>query len=90
MFKYNTNTLKKIEALFKDLGYKVRFEKGNFKPGYCILENKKVVVINKYFSLEARINSMIDIIMELAPEEADITQANLDFYKEMKATHFKP
>lgn len=45
--------------------YKVRYEKGNFKSGYCILETKKVVVINKFTPLESRINSLTEIINNL-------------------------
>ena len=45
--------------------YKVRYEKGNFKSGYCILETKKVVVINKFTPLESRINSLTEIISNL-------------------------
>lgn len=46
-------------------GYQVRYEKGNFKSGYCILETKKVVVINKFTPLESRINSLTEIIKNL-------------------------
>jgi hypothetical protein len=70
MFKYTTNALNKLEALFEELGYIVRYEKGNFNAGYCILENKKVVVINKYYTLEARINCLAEIIGSL---EVDTT-----------------
>ena len=42
--KANQSTLDKIEDLFKALGYKVRYERGNFKPGSCVLLASKVVV----------------------------------------------
>lgn len=64
MFKYTINTLKKIEELCKDAGYVVRYEKGNFNAGYCILEHKKVFVINKYFDTEARINCLVEILAD--------------------------
>ena len=41
----------KLENILESQEYKIRFEKGNFKSGYCIIKDKKVVVINKYFSL---------------------------------------
>lgn len=62
MFKYTTNTKKKIEQIFKESGYIIRYERGNFNAGYCILEKKKVVVINKFFGLEAQMNSLIEIL----------------------------
>ena len=42
-FKYSNHTLKKIENLFKEADYIVRYEKGRFNSGYCILENKNVI-----------------------------------------------
>ena len=65
MFKYNSGTLSKIEQLFREAGYLIRYEKGNFKAGYCILENKKVAVINKYYTLEAKINALMEILTQI-------------------------
>ncbi len=60
--KYNTATLKKVEDVFKEGGYTVRYEKGNFQNGFCILEKRRVVVINKFHEVEAKINSMVEIL----------------------------
>ena len=56
---------KKLELLLESQDYKIRFEKGNFKSGYCILRNKKVIIINKYFTLEGKIYALIEIIESL-------------------------
>lgn len=53
---------KKLELLLESQDYKIRFEKGNFKSGYCIIRNKKVIIINKYFTIEGKINALIEII----------------------------
>ena len=55
----------KLEHILESQEYKIRFEKGNFKSGYCIIKDKKVVVINKYFSLEGKINALIEIIKSI-------------------------
>jgi len=55
----------KLENILESQEYKIRFEKGNFKSGYCIIKDKKVVVINKYFSLEGKINALIKIIKSI-------------------------
>jgi len=55
----------KLENILKSQEYKIRFEKGNFKSGYCIIKDKKVVVINKYFSMEGKINALIEIIKSI-------------------------
>jgi hypothetical protein len=47
-FKYTPNTLKKLEQLFEEMSYIIRYEKGNFNSGYCLLEEKKIVVINRF------------------------------------------
>ena len=53
---------KKIELLLQSQDYKIRFEKGNFKSGYCIIRDKKVIIINKYFTTEGKIYALIEII----------------------------
>jgi hypothetical protein len=60
--KYNHNTLTKLERILSEAGYIVRYERGSFQSGYCILEAKKVVVLNKFLSSEGRINTLMDII----------------------------
>src|SRR5690349_17425481 len=62
MFKYTPNTLRKLEQLFEEARYMIRYEKGNFNSGYCILEERRVVVINKFLSIEGRINALIEIL----------------------------
>ncbi|HVT83670.1 MAG TPA: hypothetical protein VHD35_00635 [Chitinophagaceae bacterium] len=63
--KYTQSTLDKLNALVEETGYILRYERGTFQSGYCILENKKVVVLNKYLQLEGRINTLIDLIPQL-------------------------
>ena len=44
--KYTQSTLDKLEAIPEEAGYELRYERGTFQSGYCILEQKKVVVLN--------------------------------------------
>ena len=67
--KYTQTTLDKIEKLIGEAGYIVRYERGSFQSGFCILEDKKVVVLNKFLQLEGRINTLIDLIPQLKIEE---------------------
>jgi len=60
--KYTKQFQKKLENIFPNIGYKLRYEKGNFKSGYCILKNEKVVIINKYFTTEGKINTLVEIL----------------------------
>jgi hypothetical protein len=63
--KYTQATLDKIEAILDEAEYVLRYERGNFQSGYCILEQKKVVVLNKFLQLEGRINTLIDLVPQL-------------------------
>ncbi len=63
--KYTTNFLQKIESIFKSNTYMIRYEKGHFNSGYCILKDKNVIVVNKFFNTEAKVNCLIDILQEI-------------------------
>ena len=43
----------------------LRYERGTFQSGYCILEEKKVIVLNKFLQTEGRINTLVDLIPQL-------------------------
>ena len=60
--KYNQTTINKLEKILDEAGYIVRYERGSFQSGYCILEDKKVVVLNKFLNPEGRVNALMDII----------------------------
>ncbi len=66
MLKYTPQFLKKIEEVFEENAYKIRYEKGNFKSGYCIIEDRKMVVVNRFASTESRINTLLEILKVLA------------------------
>ena len=69
---------KKIESLLESQDYKIRFEKGNFKSGYCIIREKKVIIINKYFTTEGKISALIEIIdsINISPEKCSEQNLN--------------
>jgi len=63
--KYTQSTLDKLEKIVEEARYVIRYERGTFQSGYCILEQKKVVVLNKFLQTEGRINTLIDLIPQL-------------------------
>ena len=81
--KYTQTTLDKLESIVEEAGYVLRYERGTFQSGYCILEERKVVVLNKFLQLEGRINTMVDLIpqleinKELLSEESKKLQADI-------------
>jgi hypothetical protein len=81
--KYTQATLNKIEQVLEEASYIVRYERGTFQSGYCILEQKKVVVLNKFLQLEGRINTLIDIIPQLKVNPDDLTPEAKKTYDEV-------
>lgn len=78
--KYTRTYLKKLEALCQALSFKIRYEQGHFQSGYCILESKNVLIINKFFDLEGRINCLLDLVPELPFDLNGLTEENKSFY----------
>lgn len=62
MVSMTKHSLKKLETLAKELGYTVRYEKGNFKSGYCLVESRRMAIVNKFYETEGRINVLLDIL----------------------------
>lgn len=80
--KYTTTNLKKLETLLEELAYTVRYEKGNFQSGYCIVQDKKIAVVNKFFDTEGRINCLLEILQTMEVEVAQLGEKSAKFWKE--------
>ena len=63
--KFTQTTLDKVEKIAQESGYVIRYERGSFQSGYCILQERRVVVLNKFLQTEGRINTMIDLLPQL-------------------------
>ena len=81
--KFTQNTLDKIEKVIEESGYIIRYERGTFQSGYCILQAKKVVVLNKFLQTEGRINTLIDLIPLLNVNIDDLTHGSQKLYEEL-------
>lgn len=82
-FKYTPNTLKKLEQLFEEAKYIIRYEKGTFNSGYCILEDRRVAVINRFLSTEGRINALIEILPTISVNEEELSGEMQKWYKQV-------
>lgn len=81
--KYTQNNLDKIESIVEECGYVIRYERGTFQSGYCILQDRKVIVINKFFQTEGRINTLIDLMPQLDINFDSLTQESQHLYEEI-------
>ena len=82
--KYTQATLDKAEKILEEAGYVVRYERGTFQSGYCILEQRKVVVLNKFLQTEGRINTLLDIIPQLNIQSELLTPESWKFYEAIR------
>ncbi len=62
-----TAQLSLLERTIKELGYTLRFEKGNFLGGECRLREDNVVVVNKFLPLEGKIYTLAQVISKINP-----------------------
>ena len=81
--KYNQTTLDKLEAIPEQAGYILRYERGTFQSGYCILESKKVVVLNKFLPIEGRINTLLDLIPQLTIDPRMLSEDSAKLFDEV-------
>lgn len=84
MLKNTPQFLSKLEDIFAETGYALRYEKGNFKAGYCLLKDTKVVVVNKYFNTESRIQCLADLLKNIAIEEANLSERSKKTWQEIQ------
>ncbi|MEM0993849.1 MAG: hypothetical protein AAGI49_12500 [Bacteroidota bacterium] len=80
MFRYTKSSLKKLELLLEETGYIIRYEKGNFQSGYCIVKDRKVIIVNKFFDTEARINCLLEVVNEVDIPAPILSEKSAKFY----------
>ncbi|HXB91074.1 MAG TPA: hypothetical protein VNU72_02245 [Puia sp.] len=85
--KFTQTTLDKLERILDEAEYIVRYERGNFQSGYCILEQRKVVVLNRFLQMEGRISTLIDIIPQLRIVPQALSPEIRKVYDEVQAAH---
>jgi hypothetical protein len=83
--RFTAATLEKIEKIIDEAGYILRYERGTFQSGYCILESKKVVVLNKFLQTEGRINTLIDLVPGLSVHPDKLSPETRKVYEEVVA-----
>jgi hypothetical protein len=84
IFSYTQHTLDKLEILLKSLGFKLRYERGNFKTGSCLLENSRIIIVNKYSNLESKINALADLLQRSDTDETLLEDKQKAFLNELK------
>ncbi|MGO1520476.1 MAG: hypothetical protein ACTHZ1_04145 [Sphingobacterium sp.] len=81
MVSLNQSSLNKLELLFKELGYRVRYEKGSFRTGACVLQNANVIVVNKFSTIDMKVQSLLQILQGIEVEEELIPEKLKAFFQ---------
>jgi hypothetical protein len=72
-----------LKSVASQLGATVRFEKGDFKGGYCLLKESKVIVINKIANLQRKAMILSVALKELGVDEIYLNPKLREMIEEM-------
>ena len=75
--------------LLRSAGYRVRYEKGNFKTGACLLQSSKIIVVNKFSNLESRILAITELVRELEIDLKLLDEKQIAFLHQLKQTQLE-
>jgi hypothetical protein len=79
--------LQDLKTLAAQLGASVRFEKGDFQGGYCILKESKVIVVNKMTNLQRKVMILSAALKELGVDKIYLTPKIREIIDEMAETN---
>jgi hypothetical protein len=83
MIKYTNQFLTKLEDMIAESDYTLRYEKGNFKSGYCVLKEQKIIIVNKFYTTEGKINALLEILKSVALDGSRFTEKSQKLYEEL-------
>ena len=72
-----------LRSVASQLGASVRFEKGDFKGGYCLLKESKIIVINKNANLQKKAMILSAALKELGVDNIYINPKIRELIEEM-------
>lgn len=74
--------LKELEELASRSGIGIRFEKGDFDGGYCILKEDRLIVVNKKLDPPHRASVVAQAIAEVGVDEIYLKPAVREFIED--------
>ncbi len=75
--------LEDLKKLVSEMGARVRFERGDFLGGYCILKDDKVIVINKLSTTQRKVMILAAALKELGVDDIYLPPKLREFIEEM-------
>ncbi|HEY8513224.1 MAG TPA: hypothetical protein VIL31_14805 [Cyclobacteriaceae bacterium] len=89
MIKYTTTFLSKLEDIVAESDYILRYEKGNFKSGYCVLKDQKIIIVNKFYTTEGKINALLEILRSVTLDTGRFSEKSRELYSQLQQTEIK-
>ena len=75
--------LDKLQQILSESNYAIRFERGTFQSGWCLLEQKRIVVLNKFLDTEGKINTLLDLIPQVKIDFDKLTLESQKLYTQI-------
>jgi len=78
----NDQLIRELETLADKSGVAVRYEKGDFDGGYCILRAERMIVVNKRLTPPKRASIVAQALAEIGIDEIYLKPAVREFIEE--------
>jgi len=74
--------LKELESLADSSGITVRYEKGDFEGGFCVLKAERLIVVNKKLAVSKKASVLAQGVAEIGIENRYLKPAIREFIEE--------
>lgn len=74
--------LKELESLATSSGISVRYEKGDFEGGFCVLKAERLIVVNKKLAPPKKASVVAQGLAEIGIEERYLKPAIREFIED--------
>jgi len=78
-----------MEDIIAESDYVLRYEKGNFKSGYCVLKDQKIMIVNKFYTTEGKINALLEILRTVTLDTSKFSEKSQKLYEELSQLEIK-
>jgi hypothetical protein len=82
--------LKELESLAASSGITVRYEKGDFEGGFCVLKTERLIVVNKKLPSAKKTSVLAQGVAEIGIEDRYLKPAVREFIEEELAKLVRP
>ncbi len=74
--------IKELETLARQSGVTIRYEKGDFDGGFCVLRDERLIVVNKRLTVVRRASVLAQAVAEVGIEEIYLKPVVREFIEE--------